>query len=167
MTMIFTLMIAVFTVAMVNAQDLTSKKGVPILPQAGDYSIGINAVPFLEFIGNSFNGTAANAAPFWGYTAHISPYTITGKYFKDANTAYRAHFRIGNVSVTNKELVHDNSSSDSLATVTDKFTDSETNITLGIGLEKRRGHGRVQGVYGAGASLMLQMAKVKSDWGKL
>ena len=163
---IFTIVIAICTVAFINAQDLTSKKGVPILPQAGDYSIGINAVPFFDFIGNAFNGNVGNNAPTWDFQK-FSPMTISGKYFKDANTAYRVNFRIGNVSTTAKAFVPDATASvtDSLATVTNKFTNTQTTIALGVGLEKRRGHGRVQGIYGADVALMLDMEKDKWTYG--
>jgi hypothetical protein len=36
------------------AQDLTSKKGEPFLPEAGDWGLGIDANPFLEYAGNFF-----------------------------------------------------------------------------------------------------------------
>lgn len=41
---------------------ITNKKGTPILPQAGDYAIGVDATPFLEYFGNMFNGENFNAA---------------------------------------------------------------------------------------------------------
>ena len=34
----------------VSSQDLTSKKGEPILPEAGDWGIGIDATPFEKLI---------------------------------------------------------------------------------------------------------------------
>ena len=37
-----------FGVSSAFAQDLTSKKGEPILPEAGDWSIGIDAAPFCK-----------------------------------------------------------------------------------------------------------------------
>lgn len=40
-----------------SAQDMNSKRGTPILPEPGDYSIGIDAVPFLEYFGNLMNGS--------------------------------------------------------------------------------------------------------------
>ena len=46
------------------AQDLTSKKGEPYLPEAGDWSIGIDANPLLNYMGNLFSGnTSINNAP--------------------------------------------------------------------------------------------------------
>ena len=78
---IFTLMIALFAVAAVTAQDLTSKKGVPILPEKGDYAIGVDAIPFFQYVGNMFNANAFNPGPAFNFTAP-TPFIIYGKYFK-------------------------------------------------------------------------------------
>jgi len=162
---IFTFLVLLCAVAVVNAQDLTSKKGVPILPQAGDYGIGINAIPFLDYAGDLFNGTANNATPFWGFKDNLAPMVISGKYFKDANTAYRINLRIGYNSFTEKHLTPEDGATDPTATVDDKLTMSQMDIAIGVGLEKRRGHGRVQGIYGAEAGLMFGSAKDKYTYG--
>ena len=58
------LMIALaFGVTSAFAQDLTSKKGEPILPEAEDWAISMNADPIFDFVGNAFNGSTSNAAP--------------------------------------------------------------------------------------------------------
>jgi hypothetical protein len=156
---IFTLMIALFAVAAVTAQeptDLTSKKGVPILPEKGDYAIGIDAIPFFNYFGNMFHGNNfSEGVPAFNFTtAH--PLTIYGKYFKNANTAYRAYVRIGYNSETFKHLTtQDGSTTVPPATVVDKKTVSDMAFQIGAGLEKRRGKGRVQGIYGAEASLQI------------
>jgi hypothetical protein len=152
---IFTLMIAICAVAVVNAQDLTSKKGVPILPEAGDYAIGINAIPFFQYVGNMFNANAFNPGPAFNFIAP-TPMTIYGKYFKDANTAYRYFLRLGYNSETFKNLTpQDGSTTTPPAMVDDKMTVSNMALHIGVGLEKRRGAGRVQGFYGAEAGLMV------------
>ncbi|MEJ6680882.1 MAG: hypothetical protein QNL21_02200, partial [Flavobacteriales bacterium] len=58
-----------------------SKKGESMLPEAGDYAIGFDAAPFLNYVGNFLNsGATSPTADFMtGYDA-----AITGKYFKDA-----------------------------------------------------------------------------------
>ena len=38
------------------AQDLTSKKGEPMLPEANDWAISLNADPIFTFVGNAFSG---------------------------------------------------------------------------------------------------------------
>lgn len=47
--------VGVFLGASIFAQELTSKKGEPILPEKGDWSFSIDANPFLFYIGNIFN----------------------------------------------------------------------------------------------------------------
>ena len=43
------------------AQDgLTSKKGEAYLPEAGDWALGFDANPFLNYAGNMFNGSLNN-----------------------------------------------------------------------------------------------------------
>jgi hypothetical protein len=46
----------------VSAQDtiLTNKNDMPILPQAGEFAIGFNAVPILNWVGNTFNSNTNN-----------------------------------------------------------------------------------------------------------
>jgi len=166
----FTLAIALlFGAASLFAQDenagLVSKKGVPILPEAGEYSLGIDATPFFNYFGNLFNNTAGNAAPTFGFTA-AHPMQITGKYMVDANTAYRGIFRLGFTSVSVSEYVNDDSNTSSTpAYVEDKAKNSQMNIALGVGLEKRRGKGRLQGIYGAQAILSLATNKNTYEYG--
>ena len=52
-----------FGVTTAFAQDLTSKKGEPILPEAGDWGISTDATPFLNYAGNFFGKSAFNSAP--------------------------------------------------------------------------------------------------------
>ncbi|MCB0380481.1 MAG: hypothetical protein KDD24_04440 [Flavobacteriales bacterium] len=52
---------AIFAATATFAQDgLTSKKGEAYLPEAGDWAIGIDANPFLNYAGNLFNGNTGN-----------------------------------------------------------------------------------------------------------
>ncbi|MEA3480032.1 MAG: hypothetical protein U9R60_17755 [Bacteroidota bacterium] len=159
---IFTLLIAIVALS-VSAQDLTSKKGVPILPEAGDYAIGICADPILSYVGNMFNGTTNNWTPFWDYKPNLVPYTLYGKYFKDAQTAYRGYVRIGFASMSDKEPVP--STADPAVFVEDKMTESYSAIGLGFGLEKRKGKGRVQGFYGGEVGLAFQSETTKYTYG--
>lgn len=161
---------AVFVAGTVMSQDLTSKKGELYLPEAGDYAIGIDAAPFLNYFGNFIGGNGLNAAPTFnshplvaggGATSH----TIAGKMVVDANTAYRANVRIGFTNATTKTMVADATSSDPDAMVEDKSKVSNMGINLGAGLEKRRGNTRLQGIYGAQAQLALTSGKTTNEFG--
>jgi len=160
-----TLMIAVVAMFFAaNAQDeFLSKRGMPILPEAGDYAIGIDASPFLTYAGQIMGGNAA-AAPAFGYTV-ANPLRITGKYMVDANTAYRAIFRLGFGSTTQKNYVMQDAQADPLVTVEDSWKASAMNVGLGAGLEKRRGKGRLQGIYGAQALIIFGTNKDTYEYG--
>lgn len=148
------LILAMFIGGAVSAQDnMTSKKGTPILPEAGEWSIGIGANSTLQYFGNLMNGNN-NAPSFdWQGTQNV----IRGKMMKDANTAYRAGLRLryGSDKTTN-----------AAPNVGDlKETKiSGMNIDLSAGIEKRRGKGRVQGIYGGEAGINLGSGKTTKTY---
>lgn len=139
------------TVGNINAQDVfTSKNGIPILPKAGDFAIGINALPVLEFVGNSFNGNMFNTTSFDFLDGRNY---IFGKYFAEDLLAYRFMLRVGLNQHSLSKYVTDDLDTEMLDLVLDKHTMNKTNLVLGVGLEKRRGTYRIQGF--AGADLMF------------
>lgn len=155
-----------FGVASAFAQDLTSKKGEPILPEAGDWSIGVDATPFLNYVGNLMNGS--NSAPTWNHLNANN--TIVGKMFKDEKTAYRGILRIGLNSWTDIQKVAQPTSStinypNLPPMVEDKAKYSTTFVGLGAGMEMRRGKTRLQGYYGADAMFWMSSAKRTYEYG--
>jgi len=148
----------------VNAQsELVSKNGFPILPEAGDFAIGIDATPFLTYAGQLLGGNA-NTAPSFGYTAN-RPMMITGKYMVDETTAYRASFRLGFGTNSHSSYVQQDGQADPLVTVEDKMSTSGFNLGLGAGLEKRRGNGRLKGIYGAQALITVTTSSDSYTYG--
>jgi hypothetical protein len=147
-----------------NAQDLTSKKGEPILPEEGDWGIGIDATPFLNYAGNFFGKQNDNSAPTWDFLSGNQ--TIVGKYFKDATTAYRVAIRLGFGSSKISNYVDDdtNTSSDPKY-VQDTKTTSYNGIGLSAGLEMRKGKTRLQGYYGGELGLFIGGMKNKFTYG--
>lgn len=151
------------------AQDLTSKKGEPILPEAEDWAISMNADPIFEFVGNAFNGNTSNNAP--GVNWLNGNQTIIGKKFIDEKNAYRVLVRLGFTNQTFKNMVADNSivtpavfpAQD--AEVEDKFKMRNTNIGIGVGKEMRRGKTRLQGYYGADAMIWISASSNKMEYG--
>jgi hypothetical protein len=163
-----------FGVTNAFAQDLTSKKGEPILPEAGDWAIAVDATPFLNYAGNLFGKTANNTAPTWNFFTNAQ--TITGKYFQDAETAYRGSLRIGMNSNTQRNMVVDqlknaavsptaNGFPTPIAEVENKWRRSNTVIGLAAGIEKRKGKTRLQGYYGGEAGIYMAMQKDKFTYG--
>ncbi len=152
------------------AQDLTSKKGEPMLPEAEDWAISMNADPIFQFVGNAFSGsTGVNAAP--GVNWMNGNQTIIGKKFIDEKNAYRVLVRLGFTSQTYKNMVN----SDAVITpavfpaqdaqVEDKFKMKNTNIGIGVGKEMRRGKTRLQGYYGADAMIWISSSANKFEYG--
>lgn len=158
------LLAAMFAGATTFAQDLTSKKGEAILPEAGDWAIQLDASPFLNFAGNLFNSGATAPGASW---LNTSVNYIAGKYFVDASTAYRARFGVAFKSSSVTTPVTDVSPGAAAgATVDNKTTVSGTPIVLGGGIEMRKGSTRLQGYYGG--ELMLWLAgpgKTKNEYG--
>ncbi len=142
------------------AQDLTSKKGEPMLPEANDWAISMDADPIFQFVGNAFSGaTTTNAAP--GVNWLNGNQTIIGKKFIDEKTAYRVLVRVGFTSASTKAMIADASVTPAAvypaahAMVEDKMSVHNTNIAIGAGKEWRRGKTRLQGYYGADVMIWL------------
>jgi len=131
-----------------NAQELTSKKGFPILPEAKDWSISFDAVPFLDY---AFDKTrvlsSAPASSADGALDYSVANTLVGKVMKDANTAYRGKVQFGFGSEKENSFVPKTGSTTG-ETVTDSKTTSNSDITLGGGMQYYRGKGRLRGYYG-------------------
>jgi len=136
-----------------SAQTLTSKNGTPILPQEGDFAVGVDAIPFLEYLGNTFNGTQEQSGPFWSFPGNSPTMTLFGKYCASTDMFYRGRVRIGYGTVSQDFLVADKPADfDTILfnenLVTDQTKTNNFNVNLSGGMEFRRGHGRVQGYYG-------------------
>lgn len=156
---------SIFLATATFAQDgLTSKKGEAYLPEAGDYALGFDGTPFLNYAGNLFNGNTNNTLTA-NWVGNTPSWTIVGKYFKDEKTAYRAKIRIGFGSTTTKNII-DTSGTSAPSTLTAELTDekkwSHFDLTLGGGIEKRRGNTRIQGFYGA--ELLISLHSEHTDY---
>jgi hypothetical protein len=150
------------------AQDLTSKKGEAYLPVAGDYAIGIDAAPFLTYIGNFIGGNGLNTAPTWNFLT--TNQTITGKYFKEDNLAYRVGIRLGFGSTKGSNMIGQDFATAPVypalpLEVKDSWKSGGSNIGITGGLEWRRGKGRLQGFYGAELGLAFGTSKTTFEYG--
>jgi hypothetical protein len=154
------------------AQDLTSKKGEPILPEADDWAIGVDATPFLNYAGNFIGGGQGNnSAPSWNnYGANQ---TIVAKKFTDAQNAYRVTFRLGMHDQSwKKDIAAPQASSAAPInfpaksnTVEDKYSHTSSFVGIGVGMEKRKGKTRLQGLYGAEVYIWYSSSKDKFKYG--
>ncbi|MBL7875111.1 MAG: hypothetical protein JNL53_05575 [Cyclobacteriaceae bacterium] len=131
---------------------LKSKKGIPILPEAGEWGLGISANPFLNYGGNFFNGNTNNNSPSFAFpTNPTNNIALFGKYVVDAHTAYRVRFNATVNTTVDKAVIAQNEITPDpfFPAFTEDFrkTNRQT-VVVAAGYEKRRGKSRVQGVYG-------------------
>ncbi|MDR3093547.1 MAG: hypothetical protein LBU62_02745 [Bacteroidales bacterium] len=135
--------------APVAAQDDAEQgdEKVALLPQAGDFALGVDANPFA----NLFNGTQGLDLYFGDKR---SLYGIYGKYFLTDKQAVRAKVLLNVTSDIDKEVVVDDSNLaqpqnlNPDATTIDSRKTSSTEVWIHLGYEWRRGYRRVQGFYG-------------------
>lgn len=135
---------------------LVNKRGIALLPEAGDYALGIDASPFLYYLGNMFfTGEGMDNYPpyFSGVAPSQSQYGIYGKYFLENDRAIRAKVSFDFGQNKYKQTVKDEFALaiDPLnegATTVDVRQLKNRSIYLDLGYEFRRGKGRIQGFYG-------------------
>jgi len=170
------LLAATFGVTGAFAQDLTDKKGRAILPEAGDWGISVDATKFIDFAADLAHPGAAGTKGAPTFDPLNNKFSLTGRYFKDATTAYKGTIRLYNQTNTTAKFI------DKLNTATPTPQTWPTNIDpeqvkdvqktrdwavgIGGGLEKRKGSKyRLQGYYGAEAALILAGGGEKYSYG--
>jgi len=139
-----------------TTQPEQKKAAVPtstqdILPVQGDFGLTVGATTALNYLGN-FNGKNAannNSGMFDYANKNLPTVVIAGKYFTQDNVAYRISACAYYNSTTKNNLVHDDLKLDKDAYVFDKAKYNTSGYTIALGIEKRRGYKRLQGIYGA------------------
>jgi hypothetical protein len=147
---------------------LVSKKGVSILPEKGEIVLGIDALPIFVYAGNSLLSSGAFAPSFDYGDAYGANNGIYVKYMLQSDLAIRANFRFDFGSYTDIYAVPQSTLTfDPLAPqfVDDQITTVSDVVHLGIGIEKMRGKGRVQGKYGAEAVFGYNKYTTKYNYG--
>jgi hypothetical protein len=152
------------------AQDiLTSKKGHVILPQAGDFALGFDAVPVLDFALNAVNimNNTGQTAQHPGFVSGFNQ-IIVGKYFLDDNMAIRGRFGINTMSASTKTF-GDNPLTPSAVEpeniLLQTTRTASSSYFLAAGIEMRRGHNRLQGFYGGELMIGLNSGSVRNSYG--
>ena len=143
-----------------SAQDMMSKRGTPILPEAGDWSIGVDATDLLRYFGNLFTKDVNN-------NSSLSPQidqTLTGLYVTNESTAIRLKLRIG-FGTDNDENIIAEDGGTAGETVVDTRKETAMNFTIGGGLQKWRGKGRLKGLYGAELGFGIGTGKTTYEYG--
>ncbi|MDR2086662.1 MAG: outer membrane beta-barrel protein [Dysgonamonadaceae bacterium] len=132
-----------------SMKPFVNKQGISYLPEAGDFALGVDASPFLNYLGNFFNQAGTNEAPTFG-----NEFGIYGKYFIEDNQAIRVKLHLEFSKEKHKQTVPNDKEllidpTNTLATGIDIRNDFNNSVGLSIGYELRRGKGRLQGFYGA------------------
>lgn len=126
--------------------ELVNKKGERILPEAGNFAIGMDADPVLDYIGNFLSQSD------YGNTLDINSANIYGRYFLSSKTAIRLNVYIDNYINESTFYIQDDAAvfADPLSQskVIDKRTQKSSDWMVTGGLEKFIGKGRIQGFYG-------------------
>jgi hypothetical protein len=160
---------SIFAVALIlGATSTTLAQDKQYTPVSGDWAIGINANPFLNYMGNLIGGNDGNIAPTWNFLT--TNQTITGKYFASDDMAYRGSLRIGFGSMSGSAMIgQDGAAAPTFpnlpTTVEDSYKMGTTDIGLSGGLEWRKGKGRLIGFYGGELGIMISSSETSFEYG--
>jgi hypothetical protein len=168
-----------FGVTSAFAQDLLDKKQRPILPEAKDWGISIDATPFINLASDMVHigaaGTNTAGLNFNGLNDKNQNYSIAGKYFMNNTTAYRGIVRVYNNTNTEVAFINKLNLNPTATNwpnnidpekVKDMKRENDWAVGIGGGLEKRKGTKyRLQGYYGGEASLILAGSGEKYKYG--
>ena len=145
------------------AQDpIKNKHGVVLTPEAGEFALNIDAVPFLKYGGSLFNDESN--APYASFGSNY-PLTFTGLYMKKNNFAYRAKLKLGFGVQKYDSLVARIGSTNPNETVANETKLSTSNITIGAGIQKWRGKTRIQAYYGGEVLFNIGTEKTSYSYG--
>lgn len=136
-------------VAQSNPQ-IQNKNNVDIMPVQGEFAIGVDAAPFLRYVGDIFGRTSSNTSLSGNkfIPNYFASNTIFGKYMLTNDNAIRANFRIAEMNSVDKYDVYNDATNSPDSTVVDTRTYNESIYNIGVGYEFRRGSTRLKGIYG-------------------
>ncbi|MCX7985965.1 MAG: hypothetical protein N2662_03400 [Bacteroidales bacterium] len=132
----------------IRAQEnaTASSKANDRLPVAGDIAFGIDALPYLNYLGNIFNNTVNN-------TLVLGSNNIYVRYFLADDFAVRAIISISDNINKSRTYVRDDAAYFVNPLSQDKVIDEQRthnqSYGLAVGLMKTRGYEKLRGFYGA------------------
>ncbi len=151
------------------------------LPQAGNIAIGFSANPFVNYLGNFFNGATTNNYAFdevggqplftnkLGAGVQYPVVSITGKYMMTDKKAIRMNAGLILERDNAAFFVQDDKEAAlnplSEAKVTDNIVSKLNGGTIAVGLEKRMGSGRLQGIIAGSLAYAFQSDKYTFTYG--
>jgi len=162
MKKILTSVLLIISMKLSAQEALRNKNGLIITPEKGEFSLGFDAAPFLKYAGNLLG--SGNDSPGALFGAN-SPLTVSGKYVKNDNTAYRMMVRLGMSVFKEDTLVPRLLSTNPNEKVSNETKTVSSNIVIGAGLQKWRGKSRVRGFYGGELLLGITSEKTTFTYG--
>ena len=167
---IFSLMFSLLMFAQDATMENASKEKEDFLPKAGDMSIGFTIDPIATFVGNMFNGSAANSLePLHGEGLVNPCVSIMMKSMLSDNLALK--WNVGAIINVNNAQAY---ATDDLALmldplsrakVIDSYKTSNYGGSLSLGIEYRLGKRKVQGVFGGGLLYSFQTENKSYSYG--
>lgn len=153
-----------------GVEQMTNKNGVNILPEAGQFAIGFDALPFLRFAGNMFNGNTFNnnaIAAFPNFGGSGAGGTLYGKYFLSETMAIRGRVGLFQSTVQRVErvMLDGQAVPQTNIEVEDEMIAHDFHMEFGGGMEFRRGKGRLMGVFGGEVFMTLDNSKERYTYG--
>ncbi len=150
------------------------------IPEEGEWAIGFDAVPMLNFIGNAFNSSTSNEiAPLGGSPSVtgkniangdlLPTYSIMGKYMLTDEWALRANVGLLLSNTKDRGYVTDQKATTqdpfSGAKLIDTKTTANTGASITLGAEYRKGKNRIQGIFGGGLLVAMTSQSIKYTYG--
>ena len=133
-------------------EKLVSKKGIYILPEQGEFALGVDATPFISYLGHVMSRNGSNSPEFNYGNGFSGGNAVYGKYMLDDNKAVRIRLGFTDSKTTNLyPVVASSLTPDPTAQqwINDEAATLNRSFYIALGLEKHRGKSRIQGVYGA------------------
>jgi hypothetical protein len=133
-------------------------------PTAGEIGIGLDAAPFLNYLGNMFNGSLSNSL-------NLNDQTLYFRYMIFNNLAARVSLLVNTSSNTDKFYVPDDAAQllDPLSNkmVEDWQKDVNNEYRVTIGAQMYRGKNRLRGFYGADLAYSFTSSKTTYEYGNI
>jgi len=141
---------------------LKSKNGNIILPEKGDFAIGLDANTILNIIRTPFNYYFYDNIPYSLYAQRLSN-TIYAKYFIASNKAVRIKLSIATASSKiNHPVINDLNNNE---TVNDIRNEKNKAGSFIFGYERREGSNRLQISYGVELNLSIESSNINYSYG--
>lgn len=132
--------------------QLTDKNGVEFLPKQGEFGVTADLTPLIRPLFTVPINESQHSVAILN-----NGKTLGVKYFIADDMAVRAKFRFNHVSTKFKALVVDDNPTASIdpPKLDESVKLKEFNTTIVLGLEKRRGNGKLQGLFGGETGVLF------------